>query len=945
MRRHAPGAGADFRLLGPLEVARDGRALAIGGARQRALLALLLLHANELVPRERLIDGLWGEEPPETAPNALQVAVHALRKLLGRERIVTRGQGYLLRVEPGELDLERFERLVERARAEGPAAAAETLREALALWRGRALGDLADPPFAWAERERLDELRLAALEQRLEADLALGRHAELVAELEALSGEHPYRERLRQLLMLALYRTGRQAEALEVYQQARRTLVDDLGIDPTPELQELERAILRHDPALAVPAPRPKTNVPAPLTPLVGRQLELTAVTALMRSNDLRLLTLTGPGGIGKTRLAVHAALELLADFRDGVFFVDLSPLRDADLVAQQILGALEVAEQPGRPVAATLKEALREKQLLLVLDNFEHVVEAGPLVTELLASAAGVKSLVTSRAVLHVSGEHEYPVPPLPLPEVARGGAEPLARNEAVKLFAARARAVAHGFQVTPENAPSVAAICVALDGLPLAIELAAARTRMLPPEAMFERLSERLDLLTAGPRDAPARQRTLRAALDWSFELLDAEERRLFARVAVFSGGCILEAAEAVCDARVDVLSSLVDESLVRREETHDAEPRFRMLETIREYALERLEDSGETERLGRRHADYYRALVEAAAEETRMGAGAAGVYARLESDLDNLRGALAWADAAGASELALEIAGALKLFWRVRGHLGEGRRWLETALAHAGDDATPARARALEAVGALAQRSGDYAAARAFWQQGLDHWRTLGDERGVARCLGDLASAFDLEGDAEQAIPLYEESAELSRRLGLEYELAPVVSNLGDCLMSQGRLDEAATLFEEAVELCRATGREEQLVISLFNRGRVSALQGRYAHAAELFAAALGGARELGYREMIAYSLKGIGEVLAAQGDAGASARLLGVSDELFDELAAHVETIERQTYERTVEQLKATLGDEAFASAYAEGRALPLEDAVSMAARASPAAASR
>lgn len=533
--RHGDGPGVEFRLLGPLELVRDGRAVAIGGARQRGLLALLLLRANELVTRERLIDGLWGDEPPETAPNSLQVAVHALRKLLGADYIVTHGQGYVLRVEPGAVDLERFERLVERARAESPAAAAGTLREALSLWRGPALADLPEAPFARPERERLDELRQAALEQRLEADLTLGRHDELVAELESLVDEQPYRERLQRLLMLALYRAGRQAEALEAYQRARRAFVDELGIEPTPALQELERAILRQDSALAAP-PALRTNVPAPLTPLVGRQLELAAATALLRGRDVRLLTLTGPGGIGKTRLAVETALELGADFRDGVCFVDLSPLREPDLVGAQILRALELSEQPGRPAVATLKDALRDRQLLLVLDNFEQVAQSGPLVTELLAGAPEAKSLVTSRAVLHVTGEHEYPLPPLALPDPVQRGAEALARNDAVELFTARARAVAPGFRLTAENARVVAAICVAVDGLPLAIELAAARTRVLSPEEMLERLTERLELLVSGPRDAPERQQTLRATLDWSFELLDAEEQRLYARLAVF-------------------------------------------------------------------------------------------------------------------------------------------------------------------------------------------------------------------------------------------------------------------------------------------------------------------------------------------------------------------------------------------------------------------------
>jgi predicted ATPase/DNA-binding SARP family transcriptional activator len=918
----------EFKLLGPLEVALDGRRLAVGGWRQRALLGLLLLHANQVVSRESLIDGLWGDRKPDTAANSLQVAVHALRKVLGADRIVTRDPGYFVHVEANELDLERFRRLTERARGEAPAAAAETLREALALWRGPALGDLDDAAFAGSAQTELEELHLAALEQRIGADLVLGRHAELVPELEALVARHPYRERLRRELMLALYRSGRQADALEAYQRARRTLKDELGLEPGAELQELERAILRQDAALAPPAPRAESNLPAPLTPLVGRRLELAALTSLVRGEAARLLTLTGPGGTGKTRLALEGAWELLSDFRDGVWFVDLSPIDDPAFVAGQILGALGGDEQPGRPILETLKETLRGQELLLVLDNFEQVTDAAPLITELLAAARDVKALVTSRVVLHVSGEHEYPVLPLALPDLEHDRVERLARNEAVELFSARARAVNPGFQLTSANARPVAAICVALDGLPLAIELAAARTRSLEPEAMLERLESRLELLTAGPRDAPARQRTLRATLDWSFELLDGHERQLLARLGVFTGGCTLAAAEAVCGAEVDGLSSLADKSLLRRVETDEGEPRFLMLETIREYALERLQDLGEAEELRRRQAEHARELAEAAADRLRAGEPSAEIYARLEADLDNIRAALRWAEA-NDPELMLQIAGLLKLFWRVRGHLDEGRRWLESALGHAGREATPGRARALEAAGAVAQRRGDYAAAKAFWQEGLDGWRTLGEDQGVARCLGDLGSVFDLEGDAERAISLYEESADLLRRLELDYELGPVLSNLGVCLMSQGRLDDGARLYEEAVELCRSSGRDEQLVISLFNLGRVSTLQGRQEAAGELFEQALAAARDLGYREMIAYSLKGIGEVRAHDGDPEAAAQLLGASDRLFDELGAHVEATERQTYERTVEHLKGALGDEAYAGAHAEGQALPPE----------------
>jgi len=931
MKLDERGARLTFRLLGALEVVRDGSPLALGGAKQRTLLALLLLRRNEVVPRERLIDALWGDRPPETAANSLQVAVHALRRLLGAERIVTRGTGYVLLVEPDECDLDRFERLVDRARAQALPDGGETLREALALWRGPALADLPETQFAATERRRLEELRLTALEHRIEADLALGRHAELVGELDVLVAEHPFRERLRAQLMLSLYRSGRQTDALEAYRQARGTLVEELGIEPGAELQELEKAILRQDASLGgrpPPSARPKTNLPTPATPLIGRRLEVAAVSALLRG-ECRLLTLTGPGGSGKTRLALEVASELLSDFADGAFFVDLAAVGEPELVASTIGHALAIPEREGE-VGATLEQSLHERRLLLLLDNFEHLSDAAPLVSKLLAAAPHLKVLVTSRSVLRLYGEHEYGVPPLPLPNPAQArNLEALAHNDAVALFVARARAAKPDFRLSAVNAGPVAEICIALDGLPLALELAAARSKLLPPETILDRLERRLELLTEGPRDVDARQQTLRATVDWSYRLLEPTEQMLFARLAVFAGGATLDALEVVCRADLDALSSLVEKSLLRRDEAEAHEPRFGALETIREFALELLEAGGEAEQLRQRHADYYRELVERAEAELRSGRESSSVYARLDLDLDNFRAALSYLERAGGWDTMLGLAGSLKLFWRVRGHLAEGRRWLERALAHAGPQPTAARAKALEAAGAVASRQGDYTAAKSYWQQGLEAWRELREDAGVARCLGDLASVVDIEGDAEQAISLYEQSAELFRGLGLDFELATVVSNLGDCLTSQGRLDAAAKLFEEAVELCRASGREEQLVISLFNLGRVATLQDRTTPAAELFEQALAGARRLGYTEMIAYCLKGLAEVQAVEGEAERAARLLGLSDRLFDELGARVEAIERETHIRAVEALKRRLGEVAFEAAYREGRAAGLE----------------
>jgi len=910
------GRRFEFRLLGPLEVASDGAVLPVGGPRQRALLGFLLLHPNENVKRDRLIDALWGDEPPERAQNALQVAVHGLRKLLGPERIETVGDAYRVRVEPGELDLARFRELLERS----PGAA-------LALWRGPALSGIY-APFATAEAARLEELRLAAIEGRIEAELASGEHELLVPELEALIAEHPFRERLRGQLMLALYRTGRQAEALDAYQEARRVLVNELGIEPMRELQELERAILRQDPDIDPPSPAPAlkgVGLPAPPSPLVGRRLELAAVEAILRTPDVRLLTLTGIGGTGKTRVALAVAEELSGEYADGAHFVDLAPLAVPELVPAAIARALGVSEASGQRLEDTLAETLRDREALLVTDNFEHVLAAAPAVGELLAAAPAVKVLATSRAPLRLAAEHEYPILPLELPtQIERSEPDALVQNEAVALFVVRARSRRPDFEVTQENAEAVAAICAAVDGLPLALELAAARMKLLSPEGLLERLHDRLDTLIARARDVPERQRTLRATIDWSYDLVSAEERSLFAQLSVFAGDFSIEAVDGICGVHMSTLEHLLDSSLVQPA----ADERFRMLETVRQRAAERLEEAGETEAVRRRHLEFFVELAEELRPSLR-GTGAETTLVLVERDHDNFRAALGFARDRGLVELQLRLARAVHRLWYTRGYLSEGREWLEEALNADGPQPPQFRAPALTAAAAIAWRQGDLDAAEAYAAEGLEIFRQLGDEQELVGPLSILGVVAMSRDDFERALPLAEEMGVLARKVGDAYGLGMSLNNQAYVAWMAGDLERAEALWDECLTVAREADSSEVKAMAVSGLGDVALARGAPERALQRFREALAIYDELVAPELLADNCVCLAAVAKAEGEYERAARLLGAAASLRHASGA-AEQPEGSvlTYLNEVTAAaRAELGEEAFAEAFANGRAHP------------------
>jgi predicted ATPase/DNA-binding SARP family transcriptional activator/Tfp pilus assembly protein PilF len=897
-----------FGVLGPLAVwTNAGEPLTVPGLKVRALLADLLVHGGQPVSVDRLVDDLWGERPPADAAGALQAKISQLRRALacgepdGRELVKYQPPGYLLRAADDAVDARQFQNLVRRARAtEDPGMRAAVLADALKLWRGHAFADFGDQLFTQASITRLEEERLAALEEQAEARLQLGEHAQLAGELTGLVARYPLRERLRAAQLRALYRAGRPGDALSSYRELRERLTEELGLEPSPELAALQHAILTQDPSLQAPAqPAPKTvlrtNLPSPVDDLIGRTEAVAQVRALLASG--RLVTLTGPGGVGKTRLAVETAAAAAAAFPDGTWLVELAvtgrpdspaddtpsplPVTEAD-VAELVAAALGIRDDtPGGPLADRLAAALQTRQTLLVLDNCEHLI--GPvagLAERLLWMAPGLRVLATSQDPLAIRGEQLYETSPLELPDPAASPALAAgAKSPAVQLFVARTTAVVPGFTLDASNSDAVADICRRLDGIPLALELAAAQVRALGVHALAARLDDRFRLLARGKRGAPARQQTLRAVVDWSWELATEAEHAVLRRLAVHADGCTLAAAEEVCAGpdteRADIaglLTRLVDRSLVVVTD-RAGEPRYRLLESVAAYCAERLGEAAELDRVQRRHREFYTILAEQARPQLR-GHDQQQWLDRLDRETANFHLALDGAIRHREAQLALRLAGAMTWFWFLRGRLTEARRALEAALAVDGDAPAPVRAFAAAwqaGITLLAGAAGDPAKAvgtvlelyhgvedprgqaEAEWFLGFaasdfgdlplseelvsrarDRFCALGDRWGIAAALSTQAKQAAARGDLAAVTDNGQQSLTLFRELGDAWGQLQATEWLGTPCETSGDYEQARRLHADGLRMAEELGLWPQAADRLSWLGRAAMLSGDHAQA---------------------------------------------------------------------------------------------------------------
>ena len=1002
------------RMLGGFRVSVGSRSIGEEWRLKKAagLVKLLALAEGHSLHREQAMELLWPGLDPESALNNLHYALHVARRILDpaapagdASRYLHLGQGERLVLCPeGVLwvDVDAFEEAAATARHEGEP---QAFRAAIDLYAGELLPQDRYEPWTEERRAQLSELYLSLLTELAALHEERGEHGPAVELLRRVVAEEPTREEAHTGLMRLYALSGRRREALGQYERLREALSGRFGAEPGAEAERLQQGIWAgtfpghtdfvsadfsaEEATSAAGGIRRLYNLPLARTSFVGRGREKLEVKRLLAMT--RLLTLTGAGGCGKTRLALEVAKDLVGAYPDGAWLVELAPLSEAALAPKAVAEALGVPERPAEPLAETLSEVLRDRHLLLVVDNCEHLLESvSPLAGSLLDSCPRLRILATSREALGVEGEMRWPVPPLSMPE-ARGTSSSrvsgslggLEAYESVRLFVERGKGRDPTFSLNTKNAAAVGEICRVLEGIPLAIELAAARVGILSAGQISERLADSLKLLKGRGTQMP-RQRTLRGTLDWSYGLLLEDEKKLFGRLSAFAGGWTLEAAETVGvggDVRqgdiLDALSGLVEKSLVVAEGTEEGDAlRYRLLEPVRQYAAEKLEDAGEGEAVRRRHALFFLALAEEARPKLR-GPEVAECSRRLETEHDNMRAALSFALETGRSELALRLSGALGTFWYMRSHSDEGRKWLEAALA-AGDGApAPLRIEALEALywlafdrwdhdraeavareanelgaeaeieGVLAASlrimsagpmwvRGDYERGRGLLEEGLRIGREAGDGVVVAEALMQLAGTAWGMGDTERGNEIYREGIELCREVGYAFRLPDFLLSLGYQLLLEGDYERGAALNEEAAAICREHKYSRGLNLALDNQGWAALLRGDHERARPFYEESLAVSKELGDRACASESLDGMACVASSSGDASRAGTLFGAAEAMREGLRDAVvfgHTPEEAAWREPHRAgARSVLGEARWGAALAGGKAMGLKEAI-------------
>lgn len=945
-----------IRALGPLEVVADGAPVAMGAGQQRIVLECLALRANTVVTSDYLVEALWADNPPGKPGPQLQVYVANLRRVLDPDRskgetskrLASRFGGYVLAANEEELDLLRFRELVAAGELAVQAGdlvrGADCLRQAVALFRGPIFPDLADIELFRPELDELEETRLDVYQDLIEVELALGRHSALVGEVQSLVAAQRYRERLWASLVLALYRSDRQADALAACRHARDVFTGELGIDPGPRLRELEWAVLQQDPSLAAPAVdgrrriRPRLdNLPAELTPLVGREAELGELCSLFVADNCRLGTITGPGGTGKTRLALAAAGQLRAHEADGACWVDLAPLTQTLQVPAAIATALGLEDLGGADPLKVVAHFLRSRRLLLVLDNFEHLEEAWPVVLELLTAAPDLRILTTSRRPLGLRAEHEYELAPLALPPLDPPLPPHLLQDvPAVKLFLIRGRTVRPHLNLDRNNGAVVARLCRRLDGLPLAIELAAAQLRHRSETELLADLEASLAALPAAFRDLPDRQRTLTATIAWSYRLLGEDERQLFDQLGVFAADPTVAAVSCIHGSSPDaegveaLLTSLARHSLLRLYADPAGAPRVAMLQPIREYARDRIASRADAETVRRHHAEFYLSLSEEFSPQL-WGHDQIDAFRLLHADAPDLRGALLWAAGAdGSTELALRLVGQLWHYWELTEVLAEPCQIAQQLLAVASNAPPELKAPALSGTATLCWLLGRNDQASELHHQALQAFQRAGNDQGVAwttMCLAVQAAELN---DTVTAQRLAAEA--LSQPHASPRTRAAALVALERLAFYAGEHIRARDLALESLKIARRLGDRWLLAIALVNLADGTEQAGDYDAAELLLHEAIGTAIELGAQGNIVGFLESLASVYVEQHRTELAIRILAAADAYRADRGHPLNSSEQQRIESIITKARTQAGPISFALAWTVGQALTLTQIV-------------